>query len=175
MTKENISLEIITIKDIKYITQLGANCSECALRNLNCWNIVCDQASREDGKFVIFKKMENTVEVKIQIPDNCELIKDGDTYVVKEKKQGPPKSWEEFCERYPKQIGESFITSSSNIHVYNCANIRNEKIDKNICSSTEEAKAFLALMQLRQLRKAWVGDLENNARKICCMYNKSRK
>lgn len=48
--------EIITIKDIKYITQLGANCSECALRNLNCWNIVCNQASREDGKFVIFKK-----------------------------------------------------------------------------------------------------------------------
>lgn len=29
---------------------------------------------------------------------------------------------------------------------------------RNICTSKEEAKAFLALMQLRQLRKAWVGD-----------------
>ena len=32
-------------------------------------------------------------EVKIQIPDNCELIKDGDNYVVREK-QNPPRSWE---------------------------------------------------------------------------------
>ena len=28
-------------------------------------------------------------EVKIQIPDNCELIKDGDTYIVKEKNNKP--------------------------------------------------------------------------------------
>lgn len=30
--------------------------------------------------------------------------------------------------------------------------------DKNICISSKEAEAFLALMQLRQLRKAWIGD-----------------
>lgn len=30
--------------------------------------------------------------------------------------------------------------------------------DKNLCTSKEEAEAFLALMQLRQLRKAWVGN-----------------
>lgn len=55
------------------------------------------------------------MEVKIQIPDNCELIKDGDTYIVKEKKQGPPKSWEEFCERYPLQKEEAYIDSYSDI------------------------------------------------------------
>ena len=97
-------------------------------------------------------------EVKIQIPDNCELVKDGDNYVIKEMKQNPPRSWEEFCERCPKKMGEAFIRSTSEIFVYNLPSIRDEKRDKNVCTSKEEAEAFLALMQLRQLRKAWVGD-----------------
>lgn len=97
-------------------------------------------------------------EVKIQIPDNCELVKDGDNYVIKEMKQNPPRSWEEFCERCPKKMGEAFISSTSEIFVYNLPSIRDEKRDKNVCTSKEEAEAFLALMQLRQLRKAWVGD-----------------
>ena len=99
-------------------------------------------------------------EIKITIPDNCELIKDGDTYVVREKKQTPPRNWEEFCERCPRKMGEGFINSTSEIFVYNLPSIRDEKRDKNVCSSKEEAEAFLALMQLRQLRKAWVGDWE---------------
>ena len=98
------------------------------------------------------------MEVKIQIPDNCELIKDGGTYIVKEKKDNKPKSWKEFCERYPKKSGETFISSTSEIFVYNIPSIRDEKRDMNVCTSKEEAEAFLALMQLRQLRKAWVGD-----------------
>ena len=98
------------------------------------------------------------IEVKIQIPNNCELIKDGDTYIVKEKKQTPPRSWEEFCRRYPKQEGECFIGVSSVIRMYDESSQRFIDADKNICTSKEEAEAFLALMQLRQLRKAWVGD-----------------
>ena len=99
--------------------------------------------------------------VKIQIPANCELIKDGDTYVVKEKKQEPPKSWEEFCERYPLRE-EAFIDSYSNIKdvVLDLDKKRDKATGKNWCTSKEEAEAFLALMQLRQLRKAWVGDWE---------------
>lgn len=97
-------------------------------------------------------------EIKISIPDNCELIKDGDTYIVKKKKQAPPKSWKEFCERYPKKMGEAFINSLSEIIVYDIPSIRDEKRDKNVCTSKEEAEAFFALIQLRQLRKAWVGD-----------------
>jgi hypothetical protein len=58
------------------------------------------------------------MEIKIQIPDNCELVKDENTYIVV------------------------------------------DSIDRNLCSSREEAEAFLALMQLRQLRKAWVGSWE---------------
>lgn len=95
-------------------------------------------------------------EVKIQIPDNCELIKDGDTYIVREKKQRPPRSWEEFCEKYPVKAEEYLINS--------CGNILKNKIPlcgrntESWCTSKEEAEAFLALIQLRQLRKAWVGD-----------------
>ena len=95
-------------------------------------------------------------EIKIQIPDNCELIKDGDTYIVKEKKQKPPRSWEEFCKRYPVKKTEYCIKepgytlgAEANFETRKCA---------TWCTSEEEAKAFLALMQLRQLRKAWVGD-----------------
>lgn len=97
-------------------------------------------------------------EVKIQIPDNCELIKDGDTYIVKEKKQGPPRSWEEFCEKHPLTDKEAFIDSYSNIKPPCECGERKAFSGKNWCTSKEEAEAFLALMQLRQLRKAWVGD-----------------
>lgn len=97
-------------------------------------------------------------EVKIQIPDNCELVKDGNTYIVKKKKQRPPRSWEEFCERYPKQKGEAYIDTVSMIGTYSGPTRRDKKTDKNICVSKKEAEAFLALMQLRQLRKAWVGN-----------------
>lgn len=97
-------------------------------------------------------------EVKIQIPDNCELIKDGDTYIVKKKKQVPPRSWEEFCKKYPVKSTEAFISSSSHIHIRAFDTDRQEVTGRNWCYSKEEAEAFLALMQLRQLRKAWVGD-----------------
>ena len=103
-------------------------------------------------------KLQNMNEVKIQIPDNCELIKDGDTYIVKEKKQKPPRSWEEFCKNYPLKRGEAYIDLNSGIDVANYKCSRNVSESKNWCTSKEEAEAFLALMQLRQLRKAWVGD-----------------
>lgn len=101
-------------------------------------------------------------EVKIQIPDNCELVKDG-VATIQEKNQNPPRSWEEFCERYPMQNNECFITSRSNIasrEDYNYDFNRHYLEGRNWCISREEAKAFLALIQLRQLRKAWVGDWE---------------
>ena len=155
--------EIITVESVKYITKLAVNpdeqCDECCIYGKPCMHISCNPFGRRDNKAVIFKKIEE-MEVKIQIPDNCELIKDGDTYIVKEKKQEPPRSWKEFCRRYPKQEGECFIGTSSVIRMYNEPSQRFIESDKNICTSKEEAEAFLALMQLRQLRKAWVGDWE---------------
>lgn len=100
------------------------------------------------------------MEVKIQIPNNCELIKDGDTYIVKEKKNDRPRSWEEFCKNNPIKKDEAYILHTSSIkELYeNIGGIRDINTDRNLCTSKEEAEAFLALMQLRQLRKAWVGE-----------------
>lgn len=98
------------------------------------------------------------MEVKIQIPDNCELIKDGDTYIVKEKKNDKPRTWEEFCENYPIKSGESYIVTSNDRIFTIDESYDGKRLSKNWCTSKQEAKAFLALMQLRQLRKAWVGD-----------------
>ena len=97
------------------------------------------------------------MEVKIQIPDNCELIKDGDTYIVKEK-NSKPKSWEEFCEKFPVKAGESYIMVSTDKIFTAEENYNGNRLGKTWCTSKQEAEAFLALMQLRQLRKAWVGD-----------------
>lgn len=100
-------------------------------------------------------------EIKITIPDNCELIKEGDSYVVKEKKN-PPRSWEEFCKKYPLQKEEFYISSDSEVHTFGITKTRDSAVNKNYCVSKAEAEAFLALMQLRQLRKAWVGDWEQS-------------
>ena len=118
------------------------------------------------------------MEVKIQIPDNCELIKDGDTYIVKEKKDNKPRSWEEFCENYPLTGKEYFINMDSIIkkNVYNADAYINRSVKhgKNWINSKEEAEAFLALMQLRQLRKAWVGDWEpiHNEECYCIFFDR---
>ena len=108
-------------------------------------------------------------EVKIQIPDNCELIKDGDTYIVREKKQEPPRRWEEFCEKHPIQLGETKIDSACNIYEFEKSTIRRPHNDRNVYTSKEEAEAFLALIQLRQLRKAWVGDWEPSGYDYCAI------
>lgn len=101
------------------------------------------------------------MEVKIEIPDNCELIKEGDSYIVREK-VSKPKSWEEFCKNFPIKQEECFIDNDGDIlsaAVFNDC-YRRESEDRNLCINKIEAKAFLALIQLRQLRKAWIGDWE---------------
>lgn len=98
------------------------------------------------------------MEKKIILPKGYELVESGNEYIVR-KKYTRPKSWKEFCKNYPRTTYEYFIGDNSNIEqVCNTIYPRDTKHDKNICTSKEEAEAFLALMQLRQLRKAWVGD-----------------
>lgn len=100
------------------------------------------------------------MKVTIEIPDNCELVKDGEKYIVKEKKQIPPRTWKEFCSMNRVKSGEAWIEPNSGISCYDKDDIRDrrQELDRNLCTSKEEAEAFLAFMQLRQLRKAWVGD-----------------
>ena len=74
-----------------------------------------------------------------------------------EKQNELPKTWEEFCERHNIMRGESYININSSVSELD-TNKRNSIQDRNVCTSQQEAEAFLALMQLRQLRKAYVKD-----------------
>lgn len=100
------------------------------------------------------------MEVKIEIPDNCELIKEGDSYIVQER-PSKPRSWEEFCNKFPVTSTEHYIDDYSDIiNTSGWTHSTRTSVDKNLCVSKEEAGAFLSLMQLRQLRKAWIEDWE---------------
>ena len=76
-----------------------------------------------------------------------------------EKQNELPKTWEEFCERNDITSGESYIDLRSRIkELPTCE--RDSIDDRNLCISKQEAESFIALMQLRQLRKAYVKDWE---------------
>lgn len=91
--------------------------------------------------------------VTIEIPDDSELIKEGNIYKIC---QVIPKTWEEFCESFPA-FGEFFINNNSEIGIAYTSNRRINE-DRNLLKSREEAEAILALIQLIRLRKAWVGE-----------------
>ena len=98
--------------------------------------------------------------IEIEIPDDSILVQEGDKYVLK-KEVKRPKTWSKFCGDYSIQPSEYYIDDQSRILPMTMSGaFRDAIVDKNCCTSKEEAEAFLALMQLRQLRKAWVGDWE---------------
>ena len=101
--------------------------------------------------------------------DGYKIIRKGEDFILKkmENKQEPPRSWEEFCKKYPVKSTEAFISSSSHIHIRAFDTDRQEVTGRNWCYSKEEAEAFLALMQLRQLRKVWVGDWAQSKENSC--------
>lgn len=70
-----------------------------------------------------------------------------------------PESWEEYCNNFP--IDGFYISSGSNID-YHTGQRGNLFTNRNLLPTKEEAEAFLALMQLRSLRKAWVEDWESD-------------
>ena len=73
-----------------------------------------------------------------------------------EKKKKLPKTWEEFCENYPRKKDEAYFDMGSQICIFSQDyEYRTEDTDKNIMPSKQAAEAHLALMQLHQLRDAW--------------------
>lgn len=75
-----------------------------------------------------------------------------------------PKTWEEFCKRNKVKEGESFIDCYEQeiieVEIEDVGSDRDPRMNKNLCTSKQEAAAFLALMQLKQLRKAYVKNWE---------------
>lgn len=115
------------------------------------------------------------MECKIEIPDGYELVKTDDGYAVRKKKLGSPRSWEEFCERYPIATDECYIGIDSSVMRTCTIRKRRDKTCKNWIATEAEAGAFLSLMQLRQLRKVWIGDWEQEYGKYCTIIKNSLK
>lgn len=74
-----------------------------------------------------------------------------------EKQNQLPKTWEEFCER--NKMGDKKFCLYEGV-IIGTGVSKNKIKDSILIDSPEEAQAFRALMQLRQLRKAYVKDWE---------------
>lgn len=101
-------------------------------------------------------------ELKIVAPEGYELDKENSTLeriVFKKKFEGKPRSWEEFCKRgFTGE--EGCITYSGAAKTIHEIGHSRSSCNTGYVDSVQEAEAFVALMQLRQLRKAWIGDWE---------------
>lgn len=102
-------------------------------------------------------KKEITFTAKIDIPEGYEAFYNEETKSVEIRKINIlPNNWEEFCKQNVIKENEYFIDASSNIR--KCESVghcRYLSIDKNLLPNKEMAEAFLALMQLIQLRDVY--------------------
>lgn len=97
--------------------------------------------------------MKQTIE--IEVPDGKKAVWKDNKVVFEDIKPKLPKTWEEFCELYPKQEGEAYIEEDGYIQAINIGSSRCEILDKNMLPSKKAAEQHLALMQLHQLRDCY--------------------
>lgn len=96
--------------------------------------------------------------ITINVPDGYEAKwneETGEIDVV--KKNVKPRSWEEYCES--RDASEVFYVINPYSEIMQ-QRYQFEHGGRNLIGSWEEAEAFLAMMQLRALRKSWVGEWE---------------
>ena len=111
--------------------------------------------------------MKQELKIEIEVPEWHKAVYNEDTQRVEIVKAIPPKSWEEFCDNYPVEPKESFIYEGKVNRVF----VGGKRDPKNtgIFPNKETAEAFLALMQLIQLRdcyrQGWVPDWKDGTEK----------
>lgn len=104
--------------------------------------------------------------IKINVPPGCdsiEIVLPDDVKVnpvLKVEADRLPYSWEEFCEKYSIQMGECLLDKSSSFYEAVPGRIRHKDTDKACLPDRETAEAFIALMQLIQLRNCYNGGWE---------------
>ena len=97
--------------------------------------------------------MKQTIEIEIEVPEGYKAVYNEDTQRVIIIKVELPKSWEEFCKNNPVKKNEYFIDGNGEII---CAAEKHRTTNlKNTLPNKEIAEAFLALMQLVQLRDCY--------------------
>ena len=97
--------------------------------------------------------MKQTIE--IEVPDGKKAVWKDNKVVFEDIKPQLPKTWEEFCENYPRKKDECYIDMSCQIVRLVYEIDRDKDSDKNILPSKQAAEAHLALMQLHQLRDCY--------------------
>lgn len=156
------------------------NRADLLISSAFCWPNVVEGYSywREiDGDYKSLLKTDNSDKtmkqtIEIEVPEGKKAVwKDGKV-VFEDIKPELPKSWEEFCEKYPEVQKEYYIDNSSETAVCYKEN-RHVSFDRNFLPTKEAAEAHLALMQLHQLRdcyrQGWVPDWEDAAENKWCI------
>lgn len=89
-----------------------------------------------------------------------------DNPILKVDAERVPYSWEEFCETHPIQIGECLLTAFSNYYEAKSEQTRHKDSNKVCLPDKETAEAFIAMIQLIQLRNCyndgWEPDWEDS-------------
>ena len=120
--------------------------------------------------------MKQTIE--IEVPEGKKAVWKNNTIVFEDIKQELPKTWEEYCEKYPIDPKEVYLDPKGQITelliIDPCK--RDPNSNKHFLASKEDAKAHLALMQLHRLRdcyrQGWVPDLKlEKPDKFCIIKN----
>ena len=117
--------------------------------------------------------MKQTIE--IEVPDGKKAVWKDNKVMFEDIKPQLPKTWEEFCENYPRKKDECYIDMSCQIVRLVYEIDRYKDSDKNILPSKQAAEAHLALMQLHQLRdcyrQGWIPDWSDCENKYCIIYD----
>ena len=156
----------------------------------------CNPPERKDHTEVIFVKVKDNINnnkdmetrnIKLDLKTSKEWFNGGDetlkklalqAYKEEELKNSLPNTWEEFCEQTKKHTRECYIGGYSNIISVPLDTYWHFSPDRNLLSSEKSAKAYIALMQLEQLRDCyrdgWKPDWENDEHKYV-IYNCKNK
>lgn len=100
-------------------------------------------------------------EVKIIIPDDCEIIQTGEGKWEQRKiERELPKTWDEFCKTHPIKEDEYYLSCNGDgISAFGKhPDLSRDPRHRDILPNKETAEAFVALMQLIQLRNCYNGD-----------------
>lgn len=102
-----------------------------------------------------------TKELKIIPPEGYEIDKTNSTLerIIFKKKDNKPRSWNEYACNFDA-LGKCYFSGIDGNLIQINGYFLSDSQKKNVYNTKEEAKAFQALMQLRQLHKVWVGSWE---------------
>lgn len=127
--------------------------------------------------------MKQTIE--IEVPEGKKAVWKNNTIVFEGINQELPKTWTEFCKKYPIKKEECVISLGSRIVSYFTASQyetasavikrRINDSDANLLPNKEAAKAHLALIKLHQLRdcyrQGWKPDWKSTKTDKYCIIN----